>query len=137
MKISMAVLADEANVSTEGKLNVMGVFDRIAASDFPVIHPRMVFAFRVEADSADSGRVIPMRVTMEDEDGTVHFEAVGEMGSPPVPPGEFSTANQVFGLVRVMFPRPGLYRFVIRLADEVYHETPVLVQHAARDPSLN
>lgn len=133
----MAVLADEANVSQEGKLNLMGIFDRIAAAEFPVIHPKMVFAFRVEADSGDSGRAFPVRVAMQDEDGTVLFEAEGELMAPPVPPGEFTTANQVFALVGVHFPRPGTYRFVVRVGDSARHEAAFLVQHSARDPTLN
>jgi hypothetical protein len=133
----MAVLADEANVSQEGKLNLMGIFDRIAAADFPVVHPKMVFAFRVEADSADSGRPHSVEVSMEDEDGSALFHAEGEIGSPPVPPGEFTTANQIFALVGVQFPRPGLYRFVVRVGDSARHEVPFLVQHSARDSSMN
>ncbi|HYR10628.1 MAG TPA: hypothetical protein VEQ60_22820 [Longimicrobium sp.] len=137
MKIPMAVLADEANVSQEGKLNLMGIFDRIAAAEFPVVHPKMVFAFRVEADSGDSGRAFPVQVSMEDEDGTAIFQADGEMMAPPVPPGEFSTANQIFALVGVQFPRPGIYRFVVRVGDSARHEAPFLVQHSARDSSMN
>jgi hypothetical protein len=134
----MAVLADEANVSQEGKLNLMGIFDRIAAPEFPVVHPRLVFAFRVEAEFADSGRLFPVRVTMEDEDGTPLFEAAGEMMAPHVPPGEFSTMNQLFGLVGLQFPRAGMYRFVVRVGDNPPHETPLVVQHAATaDPTLN
>lgn len=137
MKIPMAVLADEANVSQEGKLNLMGIFDRIAAAEFPVVHPKMVFAFRVEAEFGDSGRAFPVRVSMEDEDGAALFQAEGEMMSPPVPPGEFSTANQIFALVGVQFPRPGIYRFVVTVGDNARTEAPFLVQHAARDSSLN
>jgi hypothetical protein len=133
----MAVLADEANVSQEGKLNLMGIFDRIAAAEFPVVHPKMVFAFRVEADFADGGRAFPVRVTLEDEDGTALFQAEGEMMAPPVPPGEFTTANQIFGMVGVQFPRPGTYRFVVSVGDNARHETPFLVQHAVRDSALN
>jgi hypothetical protein len=133
----MAVLADEANVSQEGKLNLMGIFDRIAAAEFPVVHPKMVFAFRVEADFGDSGRSFPVRVSMEDEDGAALFQAEGEMMTPPVPPGEFTTANQIFALVGVQFPRPGIYRFVVRVGDGARHEAPFLVQHAARDSSMN
>ena len=59
MKIPMALLADEANVSQEGKLNVLGVFDRIAAAGFPTVHPKMVFVFRVQAEYADAGRELP------------------------------------------------------------------------------
>jgi hypothetical protein len=133
----MAVLADEANVSQEGKLNLLGIFDRIAAAEFPVVHPKMVFAFRVEAEFGDGGRTFPVRVTLEDEDGNALFQAEGEMMAPPVPPGEFTTANQIFGMVGVQFPRPGTYRFVVSVGDHARHETPFLVQHAVRDSSLN
>jgi hypothetical protein len=133
----MAVLADEANISQEGKLNLMGIFDRIAAATFPVMHPRMVFAFRVEAEFGDTGRAFPVRVTLEDDEGNVLFEAAGDLMAPPVPPGEFATANQLFALVGVQFPRAGLYRFIVRLGDLEPHETPLFVQNAATDPTLN
>jgi hypothetical protein len=133
----MAVLADEANVSQEGKLNLMGIFDRIAAAEFPVVHPKMVFAFRVEAEYGDAGRTFPVRVSMEDEEGTALFQAEGELMAPTVPPGEFSTANQIFALVGVQFPTPGMYRFVVRVGESARHEAPFLVQHASRDPQLN
>jgi hypothetical protein len=138
VRIPMAVLADEANVSQEGKLNLMGIFDRIAAADFPVVHPKLVFAFRVEAEYADSGRLFPVHVSMVDEDGAPLFEAAGEMMAPHVAPGEYSTANQLFALVGLQFPRAGMYRFVVRVGETAPHETPLLVQPAsAPDPTLN
>ena len=134
----MAVLADEANVSQEGKLNLMGIFDRIAAPEFPVVHPKLVFAFRVEAEFADSGRMFPVRVSMEDDDGTVLFDASGEMMAPHVAPGEFSTANQLFALVGVQFPHAGTYRFVVQVGDVPRHETPLHVQQAeGQGPGMN
>jgi hypothetical protein len=133
----MAVLADEANVSQEGKLNLLGIFDRIAAAEFPVVHPKMVFAFRVEAEYGDAGRTFPVRVSMEDEDGTALFQAEGEIMAPTVPPGEFSTANQIFAMVGVQFPTPGMYRFLVRVGDTARAEAPFLVQHTSHDPQLN
>lgn len=126
----MAFLADEANVSQEGKLNVLGIFDRIAATAFPTVHPRMIFAFRVQAEFADSGRQFPVRVRLMDEDGGVLFEASGDMVAPQVQPGEFSTANQVFTLVGVQFPHPGSYKFVVNLGEIEPHETPFAVAQA-------
>lgn len=137
MKIPMAFLADEANISQEGKLNVLGVFDRISAGEFPVLHPRMVFAFRVQADYSDTGRAFPVRVRMVDEDGQVMFEATGEITAPQVPPGEFSTANQVFTLVGVQFSQPGTYKFVVNVGSLEAHETPFLVQAEPRESELN
>ena len=125
MRIPTALLADEANVSQEGKLNVLGAFDRIAAASFPTVHPKLVFVFRVQAEHEDGGRRFPVQVRLVDEDGGQLFEAAGEIVAPPVPPGEFATANQIFTLLAVRFPRPGRYRFVVRLGDLEPHETPL------------
>ncbi len=133
----MAILADEANVSQEGKLNVMGIFDRITAAAFPVIHPKLIFAFRVQADAADGGRTFPVEITMEAPDGTVIFDANGEIGAPLVPAGEFTTFNQLFNLVGLQFDVAGVYRFIVRIENEV-REAPLIVEAAAvGDPTLN
>jgi hypothetical protein len=136
MKILMAFLADEANISQDGKLNVLGVFDRISAGSFPVMHPRMVFAFRVYMDAGDSGRGFQVRVRLLDEANAPLFEANGEIGAPVIAAGDFATANQLFGLVGLQFEREGVYRFVVNIGG-TEHETPFLVQAAHHDPTLN
>ncbi|HEX8242305.1 MAG TPA: hypothetical protein VF541_02370 [Longimicrobium sp.] len=137
MKIPMAFLADEANISQEGKLNVLGIFDRIAAAEFPVVHPRMVFAFRVQAEFADGGRSFPVQIRLVDEDGGVLFDAAGEINPPIVPPGEFSTANQVFTLVGLTFPRAGVYTFTVNIGTLPPHETAFVVSTAPQERELN
>jgi hypothetical protein len=127
VKIPMAFLADEANLSMDGKLNVLGVFDRITAPVFPSVHPRMVFCFRVESEYADSGRAFQVFVRLVDDDGEVLFEANGELVAPHVPPGEFSTSNQVFTLIGTQFPHPGQYRFMVHLGGLPPHETQLAV----------
>ena len=127
LKIPVAFLADEANITQDGKLNVMGIFDRIAASSFPTVHPKMVFAFRVHAEFADAGQQYGVRVRLMDEDGGVIFEANGEIVAPEVRPGEFSTANQIFTLMGVQFGQPGVYKFVVTVDDMELQETPFMV----------
>ena len=136
MKIPMALLADEANISQEGKLNVMGVFDRIAAATFPVVHPKLVFVFRVQAEYTDQGPPVPVRVRLLDQDAAVLFEAAGDLAPPPVEPGEFATANQIFTLVGVQFPQPGIYKFVVTVG-EARHETPLSVVQGPWTPQPN
>ena len=137
MKISMAFLADEANVSQEGKLNVLGIFDRIASAGFPVVHPRMVFAFRVQAEFGDTGQTFPLRVRLMNEEGGVLFEANAEVVAPPVAPGELATANQIFNLVGIRFEQPGAYKFVINLGGLAPHETPFVVTPASGRADAN
>jgi hypothetical protein len=125
VKIVMALIADDANFSQEGKLNVLGAFDRIAAATFPTVHPKMVFVFRIEAHYGDGGMSVPVRIRLVDEDGEVIFEAGGEIMAPNVSPGDFATAHQLFTLVGAQIPRPGMYKFVVNLGDLPPHETPL------------
>ncbi len=127
MKIPMAFVADEANVSQEGKLNALGVFDRIIGASFPMIHPRMVFVFRVEARYGDGGKRVPVHVRLMNDDGDSIFEVGGEIMAPDVAPGDFATAHQVFALNGIEFRSPGMYKFVVRLGDLPPHETPLAV----------
>ena len=135
MFIPMALLADEANISQEGKLNVLGVFDRLVAPSFPTIHPKMVFVFRVQSEYADSGRSFTVRLRLMDEDGAVLFEAGGDLLPPSVPPGEYASANQIFTLVGIALPRPGQYKFVLNVGDLAPHETPLIVLDAPWTPA--
>ncbi len=127
----MALVADEANISQEGKLNVLGAFDRIAAPKFPTIHPKMVFVFRVEAGYGDGGVSVPVRVRLIDDDGGVLFDAGGEMRAPKVAPGDFATSYQLFVLAGVQFQAPGMYKFVVTMGDLPPHETPLALVQAS------
>jgi hypothetical protein len=55
MHISFAVFADAANLSQEGKLNILGVFDAVQVAGLPTIHPRTHFVVRLKADGDDIG----------------------------------------------------------------------------------
>ena len=131
MKIPMTFVADEANISQEGKLNVLGVFDRIASTTFPMVHPKMVFVFRVEADHGDGGKAFPVRVRLVDGGGVALFEAEGTIVAPDVEPNEFATTHQLFALLGVQFPSPGTYRFVVTLGDLPPHETLIAAVKSA------
>lgn len=131
----MALIADEANLSQDGKLNVLGAFDRIVAAQFPMIHPKMVFVFRIEAGYADGGAKLPVRVRLMDEDGEVLFDAGGEIGAPTVRPGDVASAYQLFALAGIGFRAPGAYKFVVTLGDLPPHETPLIVSQSGWAPS--
>jgi hypothetical protein len=121
----MALVADEANLSEDGKLNVLGAFDRIAAASFPLIHPKMVYVFRLEARYGDGGAPVPVRVRLIDDDGSAIFEAGGEIIAPDVEPGDFATTHQLFALHGIRFPHPGMYKFIVTVGDLPPHETPI------------
>jgi len=55
MHVSFALFADAANLSQEGKLNVLGVFDAVHVGQFPALHPRATLVVRLKGNQSDVG----------------------------------------------------------------------------------
>ena len=55
MHISFALFADAANISQEGKLNILGVFDAVQVGALPTMHPRATLVVRLKATRDDVG----------------------------------------------------------------------------------
>jgi hypothetical protein len=56
MHVSFALFADAANISQEGKLNILGVFDALHVQQLPAVHPRATMVVRLKALPGDVGR---------------------------------------------------------------------------------
>jgi hypothetical protein len=56
MHVSFALFADAANLSQEGKLNILGVFDAVQVATMPTVHPRATLVLRLKGTSTDIGR---------------------------------------------------------------------------------
>jgi hypothetical protein len=55
MHVSFALFADAANLSQEGKLNILGVFDALQVAQFPAVHPRATLVVRLKGGRGDEG----------------------------------------------------------------------------------
>ena len=55
MHVSFALFADAANLSQEGKLNILGVFDAVQVSTLPAVHPRAHLVVRLKGTRLDIG----------------------------------------------------------------------------------
>ncbi|MEP6763372.1 MAG: hypothetical protein ABJB66_03625 [Gemmatimonadaceae bacterium] len=55
MHVSFVLFADAANLSQEGKLNVLGVFDAVQVATLPAVHPRATLVVRLKGSAADAG----------------------------------------------------------------------------------
>lgn len=126
MQVKLAVVADHANVSAEGKLNIMGIFDRIVVSSVPAVHPQMHLVVRLEAHPAERDRVHTVEVRLHDPDGQAVFELNGEV-VPQGLPGEAITANQIIGINNLVLARTGEYVFVVFVDHDLKAETPLVV----------
>lgn len=125
--IALALLADCSNVSREGKLNIMGIFDRINAQSIPAAHPQMQLVMMIEADRADADKGHKIEIELIDADGVRLFSIGGDLRFTTPPPGEQVRINHIIQLNNLQFSRFGNYEFKILINNEVRKSVPLTV----------
>ncbi len=118
MDVRLAVLADAANVTTEGKLNILGIFNALGAASFPVSHPQLHLVMQFEASRAEEGKTKQIEIQLADGDGNKLFAINASLVVPHGAPGGPIRMNHILGLNGVRFPKPGDYAFNILIGDD-------------------
>ena len=126
MDVAFALLADAANVSREGKLNVLGVFDRLHGSKFPFTWPRMMLVMRFVASAAEYGTEKSIDIITLDADGKKLGTASGKMTLPTGASGRQLKINHVLPMT-MTFPAPGDYSIEILINGEPKATVPLEV----------
>jgi hypothetical protein len=134
MKARVAVLADCANVTADGKLNIMGVFNVIKAQRVPVAHSQMQLVLSLVPDPWETNTTVPLEIQLVDADGRVLFSLKGQVAFGAAAAGEQSTANYLLGLNNTVFERFGGYEFKVLAGDEPFATLPLLVQQVPAPP---
>lgn len=124
MRIDLAVMADYASVTQEGKLVIAGIFTRIVAHQMPWQHPTMALVFRVDVYAG------------EPRDHDVLVSCIGPDGDEILPPirqritvgpeteAAESSANLIFAAGGVTFQSPGRYSFEVFVDGEHVRDVP-------------
>ncbi len=116
MEVQLAALADSANISQEGKLNILGVFDTLFAANVPTFHPLMVFVAKIRIGAGD-GEDLEFRLRVVDGNGNlvapeVRIHARGERPAD----GEMANFTLVLPIAGAVFRELGTYTFELRPA---------------------
>jgi hypothetical protein len=127
MQVKLALLADYANVTAEGKLNILGVFDRINVNDVPAVHPQMHLILRLEAHPAERDRPHNVEIRLYDPDGQTVFEVKGDI-VPHGMPGQTIATNQILTLNNLQLSKTGGYMFVVFVNNDLKSEVPLGVE---------
>jgi len=126
VKVAFALLADAANVSREGKLNILGAFDRIYGAKFPLRWPRMVLVTRFEASAAEFGSEKSLEIITMDADGKQLGKASGKMKIGEGRTGRQIKINHVLPM-GMTFPAPGEYSIEVLVNGESKVTVPLEV----------
>jgi hypothetical protein len=116
MHISFALFADAANLSQEGKLNILGVFDAVQVAAFPTVHPRANLVLRVKGRRSDAGN---HSVTLRwlNPEGEELWSSTGELNIGTPPSGVQEMDVPLIASVDLPLDRPGTYTLAIALDD--------------------
>jgi hypothetical protein len=118
MEVTLAVLADYANVTKEGKLNVMGLFTHINARVIPYVHPQMLLVWEAEAGPAEWGTRKDVEIKLLDEAANQILSVRGNLEVPRGEPGRPVRINSLMGFNNVKFDAEGDYEFAIIIGGE-------------------
>lgn len=136
MEVKLAVLADYANVSQDGKLNIMGIFQEVNPPMMPFVLPQMFLVVSFEAGAAEFETLKQIKIAMLDDDGNEMLGLEGQAQVPRPPrPGSRAYINQVLGMSGISFERPGDYSFAILVGGETRASVSLHVNEVIQEVS--
>jgi len=128
MEIQIATLCDAAT-DYNGKLNILGAFDTIAAGKLPAPVPQCAMAIRMQFEREDAGEH-DLVVSVIDPDGTPVVKPL-EMSFglewPPEDDVTFLTRNLVYYMHNLQFPSSGQHSLDIRCDGDILARRPISV----------
>jgi hypothetical protein len=131
MHISFAVFADGANLSQEGKLNVLGVFDALHVSGFPSLHPRTHFVVRLKGTVEDTG-AHTLTFSWVNPEGDTLWSSDGELNVAPGPNPAMEMDLPIIAVIDLPLNLPGLYTMQVALDGELTAEVRLHVTSSAQ-----
>ena len=137
MHARLAVLADAANTTAEGKLNILGEFNVLLAARVPTKWPRMFLVFKLETEPGEVGKH-SLRLRIIDDDGQPTAQEIkGELEFTPsrYATGVPMSGTMIFDIRDALFSKYGTYEFEIYVDNDRIQTVPLHVAPRPENPS--
>jgi hypothetical protein len=115
MRSLLFLAADYANVTREGKLNAMGIFNDVYSYEFPARYSSLHLVAKLGTELGEIEQTRDFTVSLLDEDAQPIFDLSGQFEIPKGERGRKPEVNLIFELKDIVFPRPGTYEFVLSI----------------------
>ena len=128
MEIDLALLADAATIDASGKLNILGIFDRIGVAQFPAQHGRVTLVLRFTAGTSEIGSH-EVHIRMSDPGGAEVLSLNGEIqlvGGAAAQDG--IRVPHILNLDGLVFTGPGMYNFDVKVDGEHHVSLPLSIE---------
>jgi len=136
MTIQVAVLCDAAT-DYNTKLNLLGTFDTIVASQLPALHPQCSIALRIAFERQEEGHH-QLALNFVDEDGHPIMPPVNNLPVEITFPADatFLSRNFVLNIQHLKFEKAGLYSIDLTLDGRPLSSIPLAVKLMERKQSF-
>jgi hypothetical protein len=132
MKATLAVLADAANRSDNGKLNLLGLFQTIYAASTPAIHSQMYLVLVFKASPGEKGSTQKIKLVLSDEDGGIILASPDYPITVPDDPDVRSPdMNMIINVPNLVLPKFGDYSFEVLLNGSYLTDVSLRVEATA------
>lgn len=136
MILRLATVCESAHERPDGRLDLTGIFNDLSAPGFPAMQDRMTVVFLVEWEADESGE-LPLRADMIDESGrkllTIQGHTQVEARRADRAPAQ---TRLIMPLDKVVFPKPGRYRFELVAGSDVADACSFFVGQAPSSAAL-
>lgn len=130
MIVSFAMFADAANISQEGKLNILGVFDAVQVGAMPAVHPRAHLVVRFKGTPIDTGlHAVALRWT--DPAGQELWASEGQVELAQPPSGVTEVDIPLIATIDLPLTMQGTYEMRVVVNGELRGAVPLHVRAAA------
>ena len=128
MEVDLALLADAATIDGSGKLNILGIFDRLSTAALPTRHPRLSLVLRFSTGIHEIGKH-DIGISLKAPDGHELMRIDGEMNLAAGPGGVAGGVRvpHILNMDGLIFPIAGPYAFDVRVDGEHHVSIPLMV----------
>lgn len=114
VKLNFVHVCDKAFLSQDGKLNLIGIFNKINANNFPAIHSELFVIVSIKnGQGLYDGRIAieaPSEGIIADAKGQINIGVEG------------GTGNIITNFRNIVFPSAGKYKIKVFIKDELLEE---------------
>lgn len=115
MRISLAVFAERFELFPNGNLNVFGIYESIAAEQFPLTLSALPLVFRIQLGYEDwSEEPHKLRLELVNQDSKSAGWMEVDVKVAKIAPGKRHVESKVATLNGVVFPKPDEYTLIMK-----------------------
>lgn len=134
MKKILFLTADYANVTADGKINIMGIFNKIWAHQFPCVHPSFFLIIKIGLELGEFEPQKNIKLKLFDEKGKLISDVFDKDVTFPSPKnGEFPEHQIIIEFKGVPFQNAGVYQYVLLIDNKQLDKLDLHVQQATSE----